>query len=138
MMVDSMRAEVIAAGRHGLADSNDTNFDPQLARLRHLADSVIPVAPIPHAGWRGKAAFLVKMGIRRIIYWYVEPSWLTQQQIDRELLATATAAATTVAQLQTEIDRINRDLDRVKSWNLRLQRESAVLRSRPSPREANH
>lgn len=131
--VDAIRGRIVEAGceqenRGALAGPADNHAAPLHARMTHFIDSIYPAAPTAHPGWRGKAAYLAKVGVRRVIYWYVEPSWRSQRQLNQELFGIVTTHNDEIARLQADVRWLESELKRVMSRNLVVQRERSRLR----------
>lgn len=132
--VAAIRTEIAAAHDHTSADGRPghcaagVDQERRRASLDALIASVVPEDPNVHAGLRGKLAGFAKKGVRRVIYWYVEPSWHAQQEIDQELARLANSGAEMIAALHSEIERLDQEVNRLQSWSVILQREAAVRR----------
>jgi hypothetical protein len=93
------------------------------ARIRSLGAGLVP-PPVPlGASLRSRASRLAKRVVYRVVYWYVEPRWYTQGELNKELSAMALDNASMTERLQREVEELRLEINDLTEWNNLLQQE---------------
>lgn len=132
--LDQARMDILAAGGAAPADRNsEAALQNRIRAVEHDIGHVRPVEPTVHPGRRGRVVARAKRAVRRVLYWYVEPSWHTQERVDRRLLELIEHSAATIAELSRRVDQLQVQVDHAAASRADLNHRAAAQRHEPLP-----
>ena len=96
----------------------------------HVAyNGVIPPVLAPVRGLAHRANRIAKRFVRKATFWYVEPRWEAQREVNASAARFATQALLTAKRLQGQLDDAERQSAQLMSSQARLTRTMAALES---------